>query len=137
MICCTPSGIVGVYFVDIKEVIGQVHGYHGGVCVRVCLNVCPTSWHTVTLLFFYHFGHRTPELGRAPGHIPGGLDVPPPGDPHTVTLSFLDISDVGQLTSTVPCPWARSWGSTLYCVDPQEPPGSTVLHGGTAHFTQV
>ena len=31
MICCTSSGVVGVDFVDIEEVIGQVQGYLSGV----------------------------------------------------------------------------------------------------------
>ena len=31
VICCTTSGVVGVDCVDILEVVGQVHGYFGGV----------------------------------------------------------------------------------------------------------
>ena len=31
MVCCTPSGVMGVNFVNIKEVFRQVQGYLGGV----------------------------------------------------------------------------------------------------------
>ena len=40
MVCCTPSGVVGENFVNIKEVFRQVHWYLGGVTNPVDQNHC-------------------------------------------------------------------------------------------------
>ena len=47
VICCTTSGVVGVDCVDIPEVVGQVHGYLGGIANFVDQTHCKILYSVV------------------------------------------------------------------------------------------
>ena len=63
-VCCTPSGVMGVNFVNIKEVFRQVQGYLGGVPNLVDQSHCKMLYSVVNPKPF-----QPVKVGRGQGEV--------------------------------------------------------------------